>query len=293
MGVVIRGAYRAFRKRSWTGASRRSTLRCFSTGDRVTEQLVRYEVRDHVAEITMCRGPVNAINLELARGVIDAYKRAREDRDVRAVILTSAMPTVFSAGLDLKIALDYDGQALRGFIEVFYYEMHEALYRLGKPVIAAVNGHARAAGVTWAVSCDLIIAAEEAEMGYPEIDVGLLPAMHLVHLPRQAGRHRAAQLLFTGDIVPARTMMEWGVVNEVVPRDQVMSTARALARRLAAKSPVAMKLLRDAFVRANDLDYRRAMESVVETMCGLKDARDSREALLAFVEKRDPVFTGS
>jgi enoyl-CoA hydratase len=258
----------------------------------VQHELVKYEVRDQVAEITMNRAPVNAINMELARGVIDAYHRAREDDEVRAVILTSAMPKVFSAGLDLKIALDYDGQALRRFIEVFYYEMHEALYRLGKPVIAAVNGHARAAGVTWAVSCDMIIAAEEAEMGYPEINVGLLPAMHLVHLPRQAGRHLAAELLFTGDIVPARRMQELGVVNHVVPRDQVMETARALAKRLAKKSPIAMKLLRDAFVRANDFDYRRAMEGVVETMCSLKDAKDSREALLAFVEKREAVYSG-
>jgi enoyl-CoA hydratase len=258
----------------------------------MSQPLVNYEIRDRVAEITMNRAPVNAINLELARAVIDAYRRAREDDEVRAVILTSAMPTVFSAGLDLKIALDFDGQALRSFIEVFYYEMHEALYRMGKPVIAAVNGHARAAGVTWAVSCDIIVAAEEAEMGYPEIDVGLLPAMHLVHLPRQAGRHRAAELLFTGDIVSARTMHELGVVNHVVPRDRVMETARSLAGRLARKSPIAMKLLRDAFVRANDLDYRRAMESVVETMCSLKDAKDSREALLAFVEKRDPVYGG-
>jgi enoyl-CoA hydratase/carnithine racemase len=256
----------------------------------VEQSLVSYEVRDRVAEITMNRAPVNAISIELARGVIDAYRRAREDDSVGAVILTSALPTVFSAGLDLKIALEYDGQALRGFIEVFYYEMHEALYRLGKPVIAAVNGHARAAGVTWAVSCDMIVAAEEARMGYPEIDVGLLPAMHLVHLPRQAGRHRAAELLFTGDIVSARTMQELGVVNHVVPRAEVMETARRLARRLAAKSPVAMKLLRDAYMRANDLDYRRAMEGVVETMCSLKDTADSREALLAFVEKRDPVF---
>lgn len=256
------------------------------------QKLVRYEVIEGVAEITMNRAPVNAINLELARAVIGAYKQARDDRDARAVILTSALPTVFSAGLDLKIALDYDGQALRSFIEVFYYEMHEALYRLGKPVIAAVNGHARAAGVTWAVSCDMIIAAEEAEMGYPEINVGLLPAMHLVHLPRQAGRHRAAELLFTGDIVPARRMMELGVVNQVVPRSEVMKTARSLARRLAKKSPIAMKLLRDAFVRANDLDYRHAMEGVVETMCSLKDAKDSREALLAFVEKREPVYSG-
>jgi len=247
---------------------------------------VDYRVSEGVAEIVMNRAPVNAINHELARAVIDAYKRARDDKSARAVILTSALPAVFSAGLDLKLALNFDGAALRGFIEVFYYEMHEALYRLGKPVIAAVNGHARAAGVTWAVSCDLVIAAEEAQMGYPEIDVGLLPAMHLVHLPRIAGRHRAAQLLFTGDIVSATEMQKLGVVNEVVPRAEVLPRARALAKRLAAKSPVAMKLLRDAFMRANDLDYRRSMESVVETMCSLKDTADSKEALRAFAEKR-------
>jgi len=249
-------------------------------------ELVRYRVVDGVAEITMNRPPVNAINHQLAREVIDACQRAKADDSARAVILASALPEVFSAGLDLKLALDFDGAALRAFIEVFYYEMHETLYRLGKPVIAAVNGHARAAGVTWAVSCDMVIAAEEARMGYPEIDVGLLPAMHLVHLPRIAGRHRAAQLLFTGDIVSAAEMKELGVVNEVVPRAEVLPRARALARRLAAKSPVAMKLLRDAFMRANDLDYRRAMEGVVETMCSLKDTADSKEALRAFAEKR-------
>jgi enoyl-CoA hydratase len=252
--------------------------------------LVEYRVADGVAEIVMNRAPVNAINHELARQVIDAYKRAKDDKEARAVILTSALPTVFSAGLDLKLALDFDGAGLRAFIEVFYYEMHEALYRMGKPVIAAVNGHARAAGVTWAVSCDMIIAAEEAEMGYPEIDVGLLPAMHLVHLPRIAGRHRAAELLFTGDIVSAKTMQELGVVNHVVPRAEVLPRARALAKKLAAKSPVAMKLLRDAYVRANDLDYRRAMEGVVETMCSLKDTADSREALQAFAEKREAKY---
>ena len=255
-------------------------------------QLVDYRVIEGVAEITMNRAPVNAIDHRLAREVIDAYVRARKDESARAVILTSALPTVFSAGVDLKLAVAFDGQALRSFIEVFYYEMHEALYRLGKPVIAAVNGHARAAGVTWAVSCDMIIAAEEAEMGYPEIDVGLLPAMHLVHLPLQIGRHRAAKLLFTGDIVSAAEMQRLGVVNEVVPRAEVLPRARALARRLAKKSPIAMKLLRDAFMRANDLDYRRSMESVVETMCQLKDTADSKEALKAFVEKRAAVYTG-
>ena len=255
-------------------------------------EFVEYKVVDRVAEITMNRPPVNAINFELARNVIDAYYKARDDKGVGAVILTSALPNAFSAGMDLKMALTMTGRELRGFIEVFYYEMHEAQYRLGKPTIAAVNAAAKAAGVTWAVSCDMIVASETAEFGYPEVNVGLIPAMHVVHLPRQIGRHNAAKMLFTGDSVSAGEMWRMGVVNDVVPADRVMAEARKLARGLSAKSPLAMKLLRDSFMRANDQDYRRAIESVVETMCNLKDSEDSREALDAFVEHRDPVFKG-
>ena len=192
----------------------------------------------------------------------------------------------------MKMVISMTGQELRKLLELFYYEMHEAQYRLGKPTIAAVNSTAVAAGVTWAVSCDMIIASEEAQFGYPEINVGLIPAMHVVHLPRQVSRHNAAKLLFTGDPIPAQEMWRMGVINEVVPTDQVMSVARDLAHNLAGKSPIAMKLLRDAFMRVNDLDYRRAMENVVETMCNLKDSEDSREALAAFVEHREPVFKG-
>ncbi len=255
-------------------------------------KFVDYKVVDRVAEITMNRPPVNAINYEMARNVIDAYYKARDDEGVGAVILASALDNAFSAGLDLKMALTMTGQELRGFIEMFYYEMHEAQYRLGKPTIAAVNAAAKAAGVTWAVSCDIIIAGENAQFGYPEINVGLIPAMHVVHLPRQIGRHNAAKLLFTGDSVSAREMWRMGAINDVVPTDRVMAEARKLARNLSSKSPIAMKLIRDAFMRANDLDYRRAMESVVETMCNLKDSYDSREALAAFVEHREPVFEG-
>ena len=156
---------------------------------------------------------------------------------------------------------------MRTFIEMFYYAMHEAQYRLGKPTIAAVNATAMAAGVTWAVSCDMIIASEDARFGYPEINVGLIPAMHVVHLPRQIGRHNAAKMLFTGDPVSAQEMWRMGVVNDVVSVDQVIPQARKLARDLSQKSPLAMKLIRDTYMRTNDLDYRRAMESVVETMC--------------------------
>jgi enoyl-CoA hydratase/carnithine racemase len=257
-----------------------------------SENYVTYEVIDGVAEIVMNRAPVNAINHDLARQVIAAYGRAKDDPSARAVILTSAFDKVFSAGLDLKLAVNMNGQGLREFLEVFYYEMHEAQYRMGKPTIAAVTGHARAAGVTWAVSCDMIVASEDAEFAYPEINVGLIPAMHVVHLPREIGRHRAAELLFTGDTVSARALYEYGVINYVVPAAEVLPKARELARRLTGKSPIAIKLLRDAFMRANDLGYRREMESVVETTVILKDSEDSKEALRAFVEKRQAIYQG-
>jgi len=256
------------------------------------ESLVKYEVIDGVAEIVMNRAPVNAINMEMARAVVAAYGRAKDDASARAVILTSAFDTVFSAGLDLKAAVNMNGQGLREFLEVFYFEMHEAQYRMGKPTIAAVTGHARAAGVTWAVSCDMIVVSEDADFAYPEINVGLIPAMHVVHLPREIGRHRAAELLFTGETINARQLHDYGVFNHVVPANEVLPKARELARRLAQKSPIAMKLLRDSFMRANDLGYRREMESVVETTVILKESEDSKEALRAFVEKRKPVYVG-
>jgi enoyl-CoA hydratase/carnithine racemase len=257
-----------------------------------SESYVTYEVIDSVAEIVMNRAPVNAINHDLARQVIAAYGRAKDDPSARAVILTSAFGKVFSAGLDLKLAVNMNGQGLREFLEVFYYEMHEAQYRMGKPTIAAVTGHARAAGVTWAVSCDMIVASEDAEFAYPEINVGLIPAMHVVHLPREIGRHRAAELLFTGDTISARALYEYGVINYVVPAAEVLPKARELARRVTKKSPIGIKLLRDAFMRANDLGYRREMESVVETTVILKESEDSKAALRAFVEKRQPIYKG-
>jgi enoyl-CoA hydratase len=253
-------------------------------------ELLEYAVRDEVAEITMNRPPVNAISMELAREVVAAYALARDDSKVRAVILRSALDTVFSAGMDLKMARRLDGRGLRAFIEVFYFQMHEAQYRMGKPTIAAVTGHALAAGTTWAVSCDLIVAAEGVNWGYPEINVGVMPAMHLVHLPRQIGRHRAFEILFSGNPVPSEEMHRLGVVNHVVPKERVLATARELAAVLAAKSPMAMKLMRDAWMRANDLDYRRNIESVVESMCLLRDHPDAQEALDAFVEHREPRF---
>ena len=249
---------------------------------------IRYEVRERIAEIKIIHEPVNAIDLLLAEEVVDAYRRVRFDPEVRAVILTSDCKAAFSAGMDLKMIRGKTGVDLRNFLEVLYFGMHDAQYRLAKPSIAAVNAPARAAGVTLAVSCDMIVAADDIDFSYPEIDVGVIPAMHYVHLPRQIGRHKAFELLFSGKPILAKEAEARGLVNYAVPHEQVMTKARELARDMASKSPAVMRIGRDSFMRANDNEYRRTIEYVVDTICHIIDTDDAQEGLNAFAEKRKP-----
>lgn len=251
-------------------------------------ELVRYEVRDRVAEITLAREPVNAINHQLIEELLAAYARARSDGGVRAIILTSSCEKAFSAGMDLKMIRGKTGLDLRRFLEKLYFGMHDAQYRMGKPTIAAVNGPARAAGMTLAISCDCVIAADDVDFSYPEIVVGVIPAMHFVHLPKQIGRHKAFELLFTGDTISAVDAEARGLINNAVPRDQVLFRAREMAAKYANMSPVIMELARDAFMRANDFEYRRAIENTVETICNIISTDDAQEGLNAFNEKRPP-----
>ncbi len=249
---------------------------------------LEYRVGDRVAEINLNRPPVNALNLDLVNEIIAALCRARDDDEVRAVIIASALDGVFCAGLDLAVVKGVDGEGMRGFLERLYFALNDVQYSLGKPSIAAVQGAARAGGMTVAVSCNMIIAGQSATFGYPEINVGLIPALHYVHLPGVAGRHRAFEYLFTGDDFGADVARDLGLLNHVVPDGEVMDKARDIARKLAKKSPTVMKLGRDAYMRANDLDYRRGIENVAETMRNVVVTEDSREGLAAFIEKRPP-----
>jgi enoyl-CoA hydratase/carnithine racemase len=157
-----------------------------------------------------------------------------------------------------------------------------------KPTIAAVNGPARGAGMTLSITSDIILAADDVDLGYPEIDVGVLPAIHYVHLPRQISRHKAFELLFGGKPISAREAASLGIINHAVPRAELMARAFSTAQDFAAKSPVIMALGRQSFMRANDLDYRRNVENQIETLCNVFNTPDGREGLAAFLEKRKP-----
>ena len=249
---------------------------------------VTYAVSRRVARITLDRPPVNALTLDMIRAVVAALNRAAADDDVRVVILTSAVSRRFCAGLDLSLLRDADDEKIGALLQALYLDLHDAQRALGKPSIAAVGGAARGGGVTLAISCDVIIAAESASFGYPEIDIGVIPAIHFAHLPRIVGRHRAFELLFSGRSFGAREAAELGLVSQVVADGELAAAAMALANVFAAKSPAAMRLGRAAFMRQNDGDERRRIADAVEDFCLAAASAAAREGIRAFVEKRKP-----
>jgi len=253
-----------------------------------TDEDLRYDVSDQIAEISLARPPVNALSFSLIEQLVAALRRAAADENVHAVVLTSALPRRFCAGLDLSMLLGKSATEMRRLLDKLYVELADAQYNLGKPSIAAVGGSARGGGMTLAISCDVLLAGRSASFGYPEIDLGLVPAIHFVHLPRIVGRHRAFELLFSARTFGADEAFSLGLVSRIVPDDKVRDEARAMARVFATKSRTTMRLGRAAFMRVNDRDYRRGIADAVENFCNIAATADAQEGVRAFIEKRAP-----
>jgi len=252
----------------------------------MSETAVRYEVLNRIARIVLDRPPVNALSLDMVRAVAAALRQAAADDGARAVVLTSTVARRFCAGLDLAMLLDKSAEQVREFLHQLYVELHESQYNLGKPSIAAVGGAARGGGMTLAISCDVIIAGRSATFGYPEINIGVMPAIHFAHLPRIVGRHRAFELLFTGRTFDAQEAFELGLVSKIVPDAELDAAAMAVAASFAANLQQAMRLARAAFMRQND--YRRNIADAVEDFCNVVTTGAAQEGIRAFLEKRAP-----
>src|SRR5262249_40728344 len=208
----------------------------------VMKDFVRYEAAGRIAQISIERPPVNALNLPVLEELVAALRRAAADDNIRAVVLASGVPRRFSAGLDLNLVVGKSTTKVRALLQKLYLELSEAEYDGGKPSIAAVVGAARGGGMTLAISCDVLIAGESASFGYPEIDLGLVPAIHFAHLPRIVGRHRAFELLFSGRSFDANEAVKLGLVSRIVPGEELRDRARALAAVFARKSVTALRL---------------------------------------------------
>lgn len=250
--------------------------------------IVKYDLIGNVARIELRRPPVNALSLEVIRGVVAGFRRATADPAARVVVLASGVARRFSAGLDLDIIMGKSAADVREFLQALYIDLYDAQYNLGKPSIAAVGGAARGGGMTMAVSCDVVLASESATFGYPEIEVGVIPSIHYAHLPRIVGRHRAFELLFTGRTFGATEAREIGIVNKVVPDGELEAEVSRLAAQFSAKSATVVRMGRAAFMRQIDLDYRRSIANAVEDFCNVAVTDEAQEGLRGFVEKRQP-----
>ncbi|MFV0533811.1 MAG: enoyl-CoA hydratase/isomerase family protein [Cumulibacter sp.] len=254
-------------------------------------ELIGYDIIDRVAVLRMQKAPVNALDDRMLDALHDAYRRADADPGVGAIIVTSGVEKVFCGGMDLKWALSADVLDMRAFIRKLYIGTMDVQYHLSKPTIAAVNAPARGAGITLSITCDMVVAAQEATLGYPEINVGFIAAIHNAHLPQIIGRAKAFELLVGGEPISAAEAERMGLINYAVPSDRLLEKALDLGRLMAGKSPQLMNLARSAFVRQNDLDYRRSVENQIEALCTTFASADSKEAIAAFVEKRAPRWT--
>ena len=249
-----------------------------------------YNVTNNIAEITLAREPSNAFSLDFLNEILNHLKIASHDKNVKVVIIKSDFPDIFCAGLDLSIIIGKSGLEIREFLNRLYIDLWDIQYNMGKPTIAAINGAARGGGMTLAISCDMIIAAKKSSFGYPEINLGLLPAIHFNHLPKIIGRYRAFELLFSGRTFYTDEAFSLGLISKVASEENFTDEINNLATNLSDKSPTALKLGRAAFMRTNDLDYRRGVANAVEDFCNSAVTPDAQEGLKAFLEKRKPVW---
>jgi enoyl-CoA hydratase len=261
---------------------------------RVSYETILYAVRaDGVATIALDQPDTrNALSNELLGDLIGAFQSARDDERVRCVVLTSTHDKVFSAGGSLDQFAGDVAILHKHFGTERFPRLFRTIMQLGKPTICAANGHVLAGALGLALSCDLIVAREGASFGTPEINVGVFPFMIMALIYRNVPRKKTNELLLLGERISAEEAQAAGIVNKVVAAEEFEAAVDDWAVKLAGKSPVLMKLGKDAMYRQLDmpfedaLDYLRAQLSIAFT------TEDIQEGVKAFFEKREPHWTG-
>ena len=252
-------------------------------------QPVRLDVADGVGLVTLDRPPVNALSREMRRHLVATFDEISARDDIRCAVLTGA-GKVFCAGADLKDRPDPDIPG--DFLEHnrITRETGNAIRECAKPVIAAVNGAALGAGLGLMAACDIFYAAEEATFGMPEINVGLAGGASM--LKTLFGRSTARRMFFTGQRLTARELLARNVVEDVLPAAELLPAAMALAREIARKAPLAVVYAKRAANMCDLMPQRDAYRFEQEFTMALARTEDAREARMAFLEKREPVFKG-
>jgi E-phenylitaconyl-CoA hydratase len=250
---------------------------------------VLYERDDRIATITYNRPEaLNAINPELRQDLNDAWVRFRDDDEAYVAIVTGA-GRAFSVGADLRSPAR---QARGSFWEMPSLTSLESGLEVWKPVIAAVNGYCLGFALTLVAACDFVIASEHAEFGFPEVQIGVPTIQGAVRMPKRVGWQNAMELLLLGDRVDAQRAKEMGLVWKVVPHEELMAEARALAERLLKPAPLAIRATKEVAARGQEMPFLQAIR-FGETMRRVAGAaEDAAEGRAAFREKRSPEWKG-
>ena len=252
-----------------------------------------YETAGGVARVTINRPDRrNAMSYGVMSGLRDAMATARKYDDVRVVVLTGAGEKAFCAGADLTGIAEKSGAAAAHTGRGFLADLFRDMWSLGKPIVARVRGYALAGGFGLACACDLVVAADDAVFGTPEINVGLWPYMITVPLLRSMPPKTALDLMMTGRRVSADEGYRIGFVQRVVPVADLDTTVDTLAADLAAKSPLIMHWGRDAFYRVLEMDADAALSYLQGMLTVTTQTEDAAEGVAAFAEKRTPQWKG-
>ena len=250
--------------------------------------LVRVEETDVATRLVMARPDKrNALSLELMEELTGALRAARGP-----VVVISGEGPCFSAGHDLAELRESDTAAHTRIFRACV-ELMETVQSIDQPVIAQVHGVATAAGCQLVAACDLAVAESSARFGTPGVRIGLFCSTPMVPLSRAIGPKRSMQMLLTGDLIDAATAADWGLVNTVVAPEDLRTAVDDLAGRIAAASPLTIAFGKRTFHRQLDLDQRQAYDLAAATMVANASTADAHEGISAFLEKRDPRWTGA
>lgn len=253
-------------------------------------KIIKCEVSDYIALITMDHPPVNAQNSLFHDEMMQVFDAISDRDDVRVAVLTGA-GKIFSAGADMKARSERgSGPGVAWSHNRNARECFHSVMECRKPVIGALNGAALGAGLAVAASCDILVASETATLGLPEINVGLLGGGR--HAMRLFGHSRTRRMMLTGYRVPADELYRLGIVEAVTPAEELMDVAMGFAREIASKSPVAIGLAKHALNTIEEMSLRDGYRFEQNMTTELSHYEDSQEAMQAFLEKREPVFKG-
>lgn len=251
-----------------------------------------YTTKDGIASLVINRPEErNSLNTEVLRGLMEGLEKAAQDPEVKVIILTGAGEKAFCAGGDLK---SFQGGAFldqhrgRGLLADLFQKMQSS----AKPIIGRINGHALGGGFGLMLACDLVIASESAQLGTPEIQVGLFPMMVLTQVVRHLGPKRALELVLTGDKITAKRAEELGLINRSVPAENLDKEVNTLAEKLKALSPAVLGLGKDAYYRVLEMEFGAALDYLHSQLSINILTEDAAEGIMAFIEKRKPEWKG-